>query len=210
MRLPGLCLLLLYAAGTGTEPPRAAPGAAAGRGGPGAARVDPRQAWMLLAGSPGRGSGDRGRGGAGAHTAAASAGSPGKPSSAAAPAGGTGAAPAAPTMPEELLRELQLLLRGTGVGDPGWELWGEQDKAKQGWAAEPGRVRVPFLTSNSGGVWGQAWQRCAGKGVRRRKAAKATPRPGPSAVWKQPSTAKRVKTFLWSRRCGRSWACSTL
>ncbi|XP_053808006.1 erythroferrone [Vidua chalybeata] len=94
MRLPELCLALLYAAGTGTEPPRAArerplaPGAAAGRGEPGAARVDPRQAWMLLDGSPGRGSGDRGR-------------------------GGTGAGPASPAVPEELLRELQLLLRGT-------------------------------------------------------------------------------------------------
>ncbi|KAM4894832.1 erythroferrone-like isoform 1-T1 [Sylvia borin] len=104
MRLPELCLLLLYAAATGTEPPRAAPGAAAGRGGLGAARVDPRQAWMLLAGSPGRGSGDRGRGGTGAHT--------GKPSSSAAQAGGTAAAPALRTVPEELLRELQLLLRG--------------------------------------------------------------------------------------------------
>ncbi|XP_066049890.1 erythroferrone [Chamaea fasciata] len=104
MRLPELCLLLLYAAGAGSEPPRAAPGAAAGRGGPGAARVDPRQAWMLLAGSPGTGSGDRGRGGTGAHA--------GKPSSAAAQAGGTGAAPASATVPEELLRELQLLLRG--------------------------------------------------------------------------------------------------
>ncbi|XP_048170358.1 erythroferrone isoform X1 [Corvus hawaiiensis] len=110
MRLPELCLALLCAAGTGTEPPRAArerplaPGAAAGRaaglGGPGAARIDPRQAWMLLAGSPGRGSGDRVRG------------SPGKPTSGAAQAGGTGAAPASRTVPEELLRELQILLRG--------------------------------------------------------------------------------------------------
>ncbi|XP_014725810.1 PREDICTED: erythroferrone [Sturnus vulgaris] len=104
MRLPELCLALLYAAGTATEPPRAArerplaPGAAVGRGVPGAARVDPRQAWMLLAGSP-----DRGRGRTGAHTAPAGAGSPGKSNS---------AAPASPTMPEELLRELQLLLRG--------------------------------------------------------------------------------------------------
>lgn len=143
MRLPELCLLLLYAAGTGTEPPRAAPGAAAGRGGPGAARVDPRQAWMLLAGSPGTGSGDRGRAGTGAHT--------GKASSAAAQAGGKGDAPAAPAMPEELLRELQVLLRGTGVGDPGRELWGRQDEAKQGWAAEPGKAKVPLLTSDSVG-----------------------------------------------------------
>ncbi|KAL2300969.1 hypothetical protein Nmel_011524 [Mimus melanotis] len=109
MRLLELCLALLYAAGTGTEPPRAArerplaPGAAAGRGVPGAARVDPRQAWMLLAGSP-----ERVRSRTGAHTAPAGDGSPGKPNS---------AALAAPTMPEELLRELQLLLRGTGVGE---------------------------------------------------------------------------------------------
>ncbi|KAF4795233.1 Adipolin [Turdus rufiventris] len=98
MRLPELCLALLYAAGTGTEPPRAArerplaPGAAAGPA------VDPRQAWMLLAGSP-----ERGRGGTGAHTAPAAAGSPGKANS---------AVPASPTLPEELLSELQLLLRG--------------------------------------------------------------------------------------------------
>lgn len=139
MRLPELCLALLYAAGTGTEPPRAArerplaPGAAAGPG------VDPRQAWMLLAGSP-----ERGRGGTGAHTALAAAGSPGKANS---------AVPASPTLPEELLSELQLLLRGTGMGDPGWERWG-QDKAKQGWGPEPGKVKVPFLMPNSGGVWG--------------------------------------------------------
>ncbi|XP_062355602.1 adipolin-like isoform X2 [Cinclus cinclus] len=100
MRLPELCLALLYAAGTGTGAPRAARERPLA---PGAARVDPRQAWMLLAGSPGRESGDRGRAGTGAHAAPASAGSPGKPSS-----GG----PASPTMPEELLRELQLLLRG--------------------------------------------------------------------------------------------------
>lgn len=108
MRLPELCLALLYAAGTGTEPPRAARERplAPGRGGPGAAPVDPRQAWMLLAGSPGTGSGGRTRGGTGADTAPAGAGSPGKPSS---------AAPASPRMPEELLRELQLLLRGTGA-----------------------------------------------------------------------------------------------
>ncbi|XP_056354942.1 adipolin-like isoform X4 [Oenanthe melanoleuca] len=99
MRLPELFLVLLYAAATGTEPR----GAAAGRGEPGAARVEPRQAWMLLAGSPGRASGERGRGGTGAHTAPAGPGSPGKANS---------AAPASPRMPEELLRELQLLLRG--------------------------------------------------------------------------------------------------
>ncbi|XP_050833924.1 erythroferrone isoform X2 [Serinus canaria] len=116
MRLLELCLALLYAAGTGTgtEPPRAAreQPLAPGRGDPGAARVDPRQAWMLLAGSPGRGSGDRGRGGSGALTALSGLGSPGKTTAGAAQAGGTGAGPAAPAVPEELLRELQLLLRG--------------------------------------------------------------------------------------------------
>ncbi|XP_072789682.1 uncharacterized protein [Taeniopygia guttata] len=98
MRLPELCLALLYAAGSGA--PRAARERPLGRGEPGAARVDPRQAWMLLAGSPGRGSGDRGPG------------SPGKTSSGAAQAGGSGAGPASPALAEELLRELQLLLTG--------------------------------------------------------------------------------------------------
>ncbi|XP_026650852.2 uncharacterized protein LOC102065590 isoform X4 [Zonotrichia albicollis] len=103
MRLPELCLALLCAAGTGTEAPRAA------RERPlaperGAARVDPRQAWMLLAGSPGRDSGERGRGGSGALTAPAGPGTPGK---------STAGAGAGPAVPEELLRELQLLLRGT-------------------------------------------------------------------------------------------------
>uniref|UniRef100_A0A8C3MTX0 Erythroferrone n=1 Tax=Geospiza parvula TaxID=87175 RepID=A0A8C3MTX0_GEOPR len=106
MRLPELCLALLYAAGSGTEAPRAARERplAPERGEPGAARVDPRQAWMLLAGSPGRGSGERGRGGSGALTAPADPGSPGKTT-----------AGAALPVPEELLRELQLLLRGTGA-----------------------------------------------------------------------------------------------
>ncbi|XP_038002316.1 erythroferrone isoform X2 [Motacilla alba alba] len=108
MRLPELCLALLYAAGTGTERPLAP-----GHGEPGAARVDPRQAWMLLAGSPGRGGGHRGRGGSGAHTAPAGPGSPAKTTSAAPQVGGTGAGPASPAVPEELLRELRLLLRGT-------------------------------------------------------------------------------------------------
>ncbi|KAM6304946.1 erythroferrone-like [Aegotheles albertisi] len=77
MRLPELCLALLCAAGIcapGTAREQApgsgaaAEGAAeAGRGGPGAAAprtsgVDPRQAWMLLAGSGGRASGSRARG----------------------------------------------------------------------------------------------------------------------------------------------------
>ncbi|CAN8199531.1 unnamed protein product [Coccothraustes coccothraustes] len=111
MRLPELCLALLYAAGTGTEAPRAARERplAPGRAEPGPARVDPRQAWMLLAGSPGRGGGDRGRGGSGALAAPAGPGSPGKTSAGAPQAGGTGAGPA---VPEELLRELQLLLGG--------------------------------------------------------------------------------------------------
>ncbi|XP_063022624.1 erythroferrone isoform X2 [Melospiza melodia melodia] len=106
MRLPGLCLALLCAAGTGTEAPRAARERplAPEHGQPGAARVDPRQAWMLLAGSPGRNSGERGRGGSGALTAPAGPGTPGKP---------TAGAGAGPAVPEELLRELQLLLRGT-------------------------------------------------------------------------------------------------
>ncbi|XP_027580808.1 erythroferrone [Pipra filicauda] len=127
MRLSELCLALLCAAGAGTEPPRAArerrPGlgaaagwaaAATGRGGPGAAGVDPRQAWMLLAGSPGRGSGGRARGGPGADTAPAGGRSPGKPP----PEQGSvpGAAPdppaASPAVPVELLRELRILLRG--------------------------------------------------------------------------------------------------
>ncbi|XP_027517623.1 erythroferrone [Corapipo altera] len=127
MRLSGLCLALLCAAGA--EPPRAArerpPGlgaaagwaaAATGRGGPGAAGVDPRQAWMLLAGSPGRGSGGRARGGPGADTAPAGGRSPGKPSPAAEQGRVPGAAPDTPAVPVELLRELQILLRGTGAG----------------------------------------------------------------------------------------------
>ncbi|XP_075273407.1 erythroferrone [Opisthocomus hoazin] len=140
MRLRELCLALLCAAaGTGTpgaarERP-AGPGAAAGRaaearrGGPGPAApraggVEPRQAWMLLAASPGPGSGGRARGrpgairdGAGTGTAAVPAGgrSPGKPVPAASQGGAPGAAPARPGAPaalEELLRELQLLLKG--------------------------------------------------------------------------------------------------
>lgn len=139
MRLPGLCLALLCAAGTGTEAPRAARERppAAGRGEPGAARVDPRQAWMLLAGSPGGGSAERGRGGSGALPAPAGPGSPGKTTP------GTGAGPAAPAVPEELLRELQLLLRGTGLGTQGGSS-GDSRTRQQGWAAEPGKVKVPF------------------------------------------------------------------
>uniref|UniRef100_A0A8C3TSP4 Erythroferrone n=1 Tax=Catharus ustulatus TaxID=91951 RepID=A0A8C3TSP4_CATUS len=157
MRLPELCLALLYAAGTGAEPPRAArerplaPGAAAGPG------VDPRQAWMLLAGSPGRASGDRGRGGTGAHTAPAAAGSPGKASS---------AAPASPRMPEELLSELQLLLRGTGVGDPGWEARnseGSLPNAELRWGLGLGVAKR---------------SRTAGEGCKEEKSSKGNPEAG--------------------------------
>uniref|UniRef100_A0A8D2M007 Erythroferrone n=1 Tax=Zonotrichia albicollis TaxID=44394 RepID=A0A8D2M007_ZONAL len=127
MRLPELCLALLCAAGTGTEAPRAA------RERPlaperGAARVDPRQAWMLLAGSPGRDSGERGRGGSAALTAPAGPGTPGK---------STAGAGAGPAVPEELLRELQLLLRGTGWGHRG----GAVGTAAQGEAGLGSRAR---------------------------------------------------------------------
>uniref|UniRef100_A0A8C3DE91 Erythroferrone n=1 Tax=Corvus moneduloides TaxID=1196302 RepID=A0A8C3DE91_CORMO len=150
MRLPELCLALLCAAGTGTEPPRAArerslaPGAAAGRaaglGGPGAARIDPRQAWMLLAGSPGRGSGDRVRG------------SPGKPTSGAAQAGGTGAAPASRTMPEELLRELQILLRGTGSQEKGRFL----PNVKLRWGLGSGMPKISCTAGEGGKEEGES------------------------------------------------------
>ncbi|XP_050758744.1 LOW QUALITY PROTEIN: erythroferrone-like [Gymnogyps californianus] len=115
MRLRELCLALLCAAAAaGTGSPGAArehppvPGAAAGRaaetgrGGPGAAAraggVDPRQAWMLLAGSPGRTSGSRARGRTGTPVLQVGV-------------RGGGAAPA-PAVLEELLRELHLLLKG--------------------------------------------------------------------------------------------------
>ncbi|XP_065701121.1 uncharacterized protein [Patagioenas fasciata] len=136
MRLPELCLALLCAAaglcspGAARERPPG-PGAAvgraveAGRAGTGAVGgVDPRQAWMLLAGSPRWASGSRhrgrtgtARGGSGAGTAAVPAGdpSPGKSPRAALQVGAPSAAPAPPAGPaalEELLRELQLLLKG--------------------------------------------------------------------------------------------------
>ncbi|XP_068057339.1 erythroferrone-like [Anomalospiza imberbis] len=125
MRLPELCLALLYAASTGTEAPRAArerplaPGAAAGRGEPAAARVDPRQAWMLLAGSPGRGSGDRGR-------------------------GGTGAGPASPGVPEELLRELQLLLGGAAKMSRTAGQGCKEEESSEGQARAQRRVEAAF------------------------------------------------------------------
>uniref|UniRef100_A0A8C4TVV5 Erythroferrone n=1 Tax=Falco tinnunculus TaxID=100819 RepID=A0A8C4TVV5_FALTI len=139
MRLPELCLALLCAAVAGTDSPGAAreqpPGAAAaagraaeaGRGGPGAAApraggVDPRQAWMLLAGSPGQASSSRARGrtgtvrdgtGAGTAPVPASGRSPGESPPAAWQVGVPGAVPGPPSVPEELGRELQLLLKGT-------------------------------------------------------------------------------------------------
>ncbi|XP_064311920.1 erythroferrone isoform X1 [Phalacrocorax carbo] len=121
MRLPGLCLALLCAAGAGS--PRAEREQPPGPGAP-AGRVDPRQAWMLLAGSPGRASGSRARGRTGAVRDGTRAGtapvptrgeSPGSSPQAAMQVGVPGAIPALPGAPavlEELLRELQLLLKG--------------------------------------------------------------------------------------------------
>ncbi|KAM7107415.1 LOW QUALITY PROTEIN: erythroferrone-like [Ciconia maguari] len=132
---------LLCAAAAGPGSPGAArkqspgPGAGgervaeAGRGGPGAAvpvlaAWNPRQAWMLLAGSPRRASGSRARGrtgrlrdgtGTGTAQVPASGQSPGKSPQAVLQVGAPGAAPALPGAPavlEELLRELQLLLKG--------------------------------------------------------------------------------------------------
>ncbi|XP_063195341.1 erythroferrone isoform X2 [Chroicocephalus ridibundus] len=121
MRLPELCLALLCAAaGTGSpgsarDQPPAAAAEGAGRGVPGAAPprvggVDPRRAWMLLAGSPGRARGSRARGrtgtvrdgtGAGTAQAALKVGVPGPAS----------VPPGTLAVLEELLRELQLLLK---------------------------------------------------------------------------------------------------
>ncbi|XP_052659124.1 erythroferrone isoform X3 [Harpia harpyja] len=136
MWLPELCLALLCAAGSAGAARERSPGpgtaagraAEAGRGGPGAAvlragGVDPRQAWLLLAGSSGRGSRSRDRGrtgtmrdGTGAGAAPVPGGqSPGQPAQAALQVGVPGAAPAPPWAPavlEELLRELHLLLKG--------------------------------------------------------------------------------------------------
>ncbi|XP_076198056.1 erythroferrone isoform X3 [Aptenodytes patagonicus] len=152
MRLPELCLALLCAAAAaGTGSPGAAreqsPGPAAaagraseaGRGAPGPAApgtggVDPRQTWMLLAGSPGRASGSRDRGrtgmvrdgtGAGRASVPASGQSPGKSPQAALQVGvpGAAAAPAgAPAVLEPLLRELQLLLKAIWRPCPGWRV----------------------------------------------------------------------------------------
>uniref|UniRef100_A0A8U7N9G2 Erythroferrone n=1 Tax=Corvus moneduloides TaxID=1196302 RepID=A0A8U7N9G2_CORMO len=121
-------------------PELSAAGRAAGLGGPGAARIDPRQAWMLLAGSPGRGSGDRVRG------------SPGKPTSGAAQAGGTGAAPASRTMPEELLRELQILLRGTGSQEKGRFL----PNVKLRWGLGSGMPKISCTAGEGGKEEGES------------------------------------------------------
>ncbi|XP_049659901.1 erythroferrone isoform X1 [Accipiter gentilis] len=161
MRLPELCLALLCAAGSagaareGSPGPGAAAGRAAeaGRGGPGAAAlraggVDPRQAWLLLAGSSGRGTRSRDRGrtgtmrdGTGAGAAPVPGGqSPGQPPQAALQVGVPGAAPAPPEAPavlEELLRELHLLLRGM-VKEPAktrrkaWEGREEEEESGEG------------------------------------------------------------------------------
>ncbi|XP_055579811.1 LOW QUALITY PROTEIN: erythroferrone-like [Falco cherrug] len=129
MRLPELCLALCAAVpgtdstGAGREqPPGAAAAAGRAAGGTrGAGGVDPRQAWMLLAGSPGQASSSRARGrtgtvrdGTGAGTAAvpASGRSPGESPPAAWQVGVPGAVPGPPSVPEELRRELQLLLKG--------------------------------------------------------------------------------------------------
>ncbi|XP_054062230.1 erythroferrone isoform X7 [Rissa tridactyla] len=151
MRLPELCLALLCAAaGTGSpgsardQPPGAAGGRAegAGRGVPGAAAprvggVDPRHAWMLLAGSPGRARGSRARGrtgtvrdgtGAGTAQAALKVGVPGPAS----------VPPGTLAVLEELLRELQLLLKAGEGGDvPPW-LGAEPDQ----WAVHSPHRRV--------------------------------------------------------------------
>ncbi|XP_041342933.1 erythroferrone isoform X2 [Pyrgilauda ruficollis] len=169
MRLPELCLALLYAAGSGsgTEPPRAARERplAPGREEPGAARVDPRQAWMLLAGSPGRGSGDRGRGGSGAHSAPAGPGSPGRTSAGAPSGSGAG--------PEELLRELQLLLRGTGVGTA------RQGEAGLGSRARKSDGSLPNVKLRGGSGSGTAKMcRTAGEGRKEEESSKGSPQAG--------------------------------
>lgn len=121
MRLPELCLALLCAA-AGTGSPGAAVGRAAEAGGgepeavaPRLGGVDPRQAWMLLAGSPGRASSSRARGRTGTVRDEPGAGRPRAALQVAA-----SAAPRGPAGLEELLKELQLLLKGTHRlrGDP--------------------------------------------------------------------------------------------
>ncbi|KAM6389477.1 erythroferrone isoform 2-T2 [Pluvialis apricaria] len=114
MRLPELCLALLCAAaGPGPGSPGAAAGRAAEAGGgePGAVAprlggLDPRQAWMQLAGSPGRASGSRARGRTSTVRDEPRGGRAGAPVAAS-------AAPRGPAGLEELLKELQLLLKGT-------------------------------------------------------------------------------------------------
>ncbi|XP_074768474.1 erythroferrone [Athene noctua] len=147
MRLPGLCLALLCASVAGPGSPGTATGRDAGRGGPGTSGVDPRQAWMLLAGSPGRASGPRARGrtgtvrgGTGAGTAPVPA-SPGKSPQAVSQAGVPGAAPA-PALLEELLSELQLLLKGMAKGQvktrrKAWEGREEEEEEEESRAGTP-------------------------------------------------------------------------
>ncbi|XP_074010034.1 erythroferrone [Numenius arquata] len=110
MWLPELCFALLCAA-AGTGSPGAARDHPLGAAAPQVGGVDPRQAWMLLAGNPRRASGSPARGrtgtvrdgtGAGTAQAALQVGVPGPAS----------APPGATTTLEELLRELQLLLKG--------------------------------------------------------------------------------------------------
>uniref|UniRef100_A0A8C3K5A0 Erythroferrone n=1 Tax=Calidris pygmaea TaxID=425635 RepID=A0A8C3K5A0_9CHAR len=113
-----LCLALLCAA-AGTGSPGADRDQPLGAAAPQVGGVDPRQTWMLLAGSPRRASGGPARGrtgrvrdgtGAGAAQAALRGGVPGPAS----------APPGATTALEELLRELQLLLKEEerGEGNP--------------------------------------------------------------------------------------------
>ncbi|KAM6356477.1 erythroferrone [Alca torda] len=150
MRLPGLCLTLLCAAAATGSPGSARdqlPGPAAGRaegtrrGVPGAAApqvggVDPRHAWMLLAGSPGRANGSRARGrtgtvrdgtGAGTARAALKVGVPGPAS----------VPPGTLAVLEELLRELQLLLKAmvkeqVKMRRKAWEGCEEEEESSEG------------------------------------------------------------------------------
>ncbi|KAM9378854.1 erythroferrone [Phaethornis superciliosus] len=158
MRLPGLCLALLCAlAGTGSPgrdrelPPCTGTGrgtaagraAGLGRGEPGGGRgpraggVDPRQAWMLLAGSAGRTDGNRGRGRTGTGRAGTTAPAPGQSSGNSPEVASEIGVPGAPAALEELLRELQLLLKGMVKEQEktcrkAWEGPGEKEESKGG------------------------------------------------------------------------------
>ncbi|KAM9274847.1 erythroferrone [Cariama cristata] len=149
MRWPELCLALLCAlpAGPGSlgeaREQSPSPGTTVGRptemrrgtlgaSAPRAGSVDPRQAWMLLAGSPGRASGSRARGRTGAGTAPGAA--PGKSPPAAVQVGVPGAPPA---VLEKLLKELQLLLKGmvneqAKMRRKAWEGHEEEEKSGEG------------------------------------------------------------------------------